>query len=485
MRFRSPDLPRWAAGSAVTMSRPQHNLAAAAPSSFIGAFVLFLVAVLWASGVRGWWIMQFLVYTVPIVIGAAAATSCISSVRGERGFGPIATAVFCVTTIFAVALPGQLLLTNQRQSVLAFFGIRSPNVVSDVPKAYLITLLCLCAFAITDGQTYVPKIRRLRGSVKRILPSERVPTYLALMVIGATSLLLLGSAQTQQALTLRGETRGTGWQVFFTNLLPLGITLGIVRRHWNDRRLALLSLLGAIMVGTSVSSRSVLLLPAVAILIRVLRAIRTRPISVRSVVILVATAYASALLIVAFGQWRTQVTESGHGSFVHQVLIAAPDPLVGLAAKGSVDTLDGAVLAVNVNRDAVHASYFDPLKAITNLVPYQLWHSKPGFLSNEVTRYYTSFGGLSGIFLSGPGYSYVVFNGALGMSLAFGALGLVAGRLSQSWFDRPLWYCLFLYFCVRFFLGGDALDGLFILTMALGLVFARSVGTLVTAISRR
>ena len=111
-------------------------------------------------------------------------------------------------------------------------------------------------------------------------------------------------------------------------------------------------------------------------------------------------------------------------------------------------------------------------------MPYQIWPNKPEFLSPTVSHEYTMFGGNSGMFLSGPGYMYLIFGGLAGAILGFGLLGFMVGFGLRVLRDRPFWALFILYFLVRFLSGGDAFDGLYVLTLMAGLIPARLLALL-------
>jgi hypothetical protein len=182
-----------------------------------------------------------------------------------------------------------------------------------------------------------------------------------------------------------------------------------------------------------------------------------------------------ALFVVAFGQWRSAVRAYGSSDFLPWLTAALPFPWQQLSSKGSLDTLDGLILSLHVDRDLVGATVLDPLKGVVNLIPTQLWTGKPEFLGPRVTHYYTDFGGRSGIFLSGPGYLYIVFSGVVGMSLACLALGLASAYLLRRYRDSRILTVVIVYGLCRFLIGGDAFDLQYCLTLLISLGVATGV----------
>ncbi len=86
-----------------------------------------------------------------------------------------------------------------------------------------------------------------------------------------------------------------------------------------------------------------------------------------------------------------------------------------------------------------------------------------------MTHAYTDFGGRSGIFLSGPGYLYIVYAGVLGMALASLALGVGTALLLRRSRRSPVLTVVVVYGLCRFLIGGDAFDLQYCLTLLLSL----------------
>jgi len=179
--------------------------------------------------------------------------------------------------------------------------------------------------------------------------------------------------------------------------------------------------------------------------------------------------YCGAVLFVGVSSWRGLVISGQSPSFLSQIYLASLDPF-GQLTNGGLDTLDGLTLAIAIDPGRIGATWTDPLKAITNLVPSQIWPSKPEWLGAVVTHYYLNFGGRAGIFLSGPGYLYLVFGGVFGMAMAFFAIGFAFETLLGRLRKPQILIGLALYFLFRFFIGGDAFDIFNTITLLVGLL---------------
>ena len=110
----------------------------------------------------------------------------------------------------------------------------------DVAKAYLLFVMCLACFALTESFGFMATRRTFTK-----FPLEEPRTYLALMVLGlAATIAFHGSAHSQAVLLARGQTRGLGFQTVLADCLPTGIALGVISRHWNNRWFVILSIVG-------------------------------------------------------------------------------------------------------------------------------------------------------------------------------------------------------------------------------------------------
>jgi len=200
---------------------------------------------------------------------------------------------------------------------------------------------------------------------------------------------------------------------------------------------------------------------------------RTRSLGRRAVAGLVVL-YFSLDIFVGLTSYRGQIASGQKVSFDQAFVEPLSDPTKNLVSSGGLDTFDGLVLAVNADRSAVGAKGSDPLKGILNLVPYQIWPNKPTFLSPVVTHYYTDFGGNAGIFLSGPGYAYLVWGGTVGIIAMWLLLGVSIGKIWHSG-SSSIVKIVALYGVLRFFVAGDAFDLSYTLNILLALVLGRGL----------
>jgi hypothetical protein len=161
----------------------------------------------------------------------------------------------------------------------------------------------------------------------------------------------------------------------------------------------------------------------------------------------------------------------------------AGDPWGRLQQQG-LDTVDGLILSTKVDRDYVGASVADPLKIVTGFVPRLVWPEKPPWLGEMVTQHYTNFGA-GGIFLSGPGYTVIVFGTAAAVPLLFLLLGFFTESIFRRMTEPSIWTVLLAYFLVRFFFAGDAFDAFHVLGLGIVVLVGRTFSSVVAVLHRR
>jgi hypothetical protein len=401
----------------------------------------------------------------------------VESLRTGRGYTGIGACVLAVVLYLAVYTAGTQLLAGARTSVLSHLGFLTPSLREDALIAVALFVTAAGAFAAGEGLVAGSRLGTTGEPPRRVL-SYRSP-FVALVIIGIVVNVATGQMVDAQILELRGQVTGQGALAVLQQTLPIAIGIGILHRHWGSWGLVALSGLGLVSYLAVVQSRSMLLFVGLAVVVRLLGRLREHRVRPRDVMLLTVLMYVASLFVVAFGQWRSAVRSYGSSDFFPWLASSLPFPWQQLSARGSLDTLDGLVLSMNADRTKVGASVLDPLKGIVNLVPSQLWADKPEFLGPRVTHAYTDFGGRSGLFLSGPGYLYIVYAGALGMALASFLLGVLVTLLLRRVRRSVVLTTVVVYGTCRFMVGGDAFDLQYCLTILLsigvGVVVARGV----------
>ena len=378
----------------------------------------------------------------------------------------LASLVVVLLALVSIGIPSDQLLTGSRVSILSRLGVVGLRPALDVPEVLGLAALAVCAFVLSEclftrfvpTGKHIPKLNsaRLAG-----------PTaFYALLVVGVT-ITLLTPGRTQEALALRGQVQGDGLRTALADCLPAAISLGMLRNHWASKFCVGASTFGSVILLGFTQSRSPVLIILVALIIRVLKD-RNRLRRVGLVVFSLAIImYVSLVFITAFSVYRTAVLK-GNDPSLASLVGPAVNPFGQAASVGSLDTADGLILSTRVDPVAVGATAFDPLIGVVNAIPSQVFPDKPGFLGPKISHQYTVFGGKAGLFLSGPGYFYVIWRGSVGVIVGFALLGMVAGVISTRVEQPGLGFCLWLYFLCRFVIGGDSFDILYIITVLTG-----------------
>ena len=433
------------------------------------------------------------VVVFPLVLGTRWAAQCRQGVRSGRGMANLGGIILCFGTLLAVSLSGWELLSGRRTSKLAEIGVHVSDLKGDVTRAYLIFLLCVGGYAV--GQFVARRARPSQASGRKRETQEARSktsmlaspmTYLVLVGFSIAAKILHPGGSQQVVFSSRGLVQGNG---IFTTLswgAALAAVLGLVHHHWGSRLLAIVTLASMVWYVAISSSRSPLVVAGIAILVRLGYAASLRRMAGRALVGILLVVYLGSALAIAVSGWRGEIVRHQPASFLADFGDALKNPLGrlsgGVSASGSgvagVDTLDGLVLAEHVDRGAVGASVFDPLKAVANLLPRQLWPSKPDWLSDVVTHYYTSFSSGSGIFLSGPGYLLIVTGSVWGAVVAFGLVGFAAEELVQTFATPSVWLVILCFCLMEFFFGGDAFVVFHALSLCIDVLAAWAIASL-------
>lgn len=455
------------------ITRPQWVLAAALSLLVAGALVYGTeVGVRMPAGVAA-----LILGLLSILIAFHSLAVCRARLRAGGGFSRLGSAIFGAGILIAVILPGVQLVLNTRKSRLEDNGFPTQNVGHDLALAFLIFTMALIAFWAGELLAEAVAVRKGREQVVPSRPIGRPwetrATYWFLVVVGVLLIIVaIGSDFSQ-----RGRVTGQGVIQLFAYSAPLAIAVGLLNRHWGSRFLAGMSLaLMTFMILQGI--RTPLLIVAAAAGVRYLYSTRKRQFGLRQIVVIVLAIYLGSVMLVSLSAWRGQRNIEGGGGLglPEIVVLAAQDPFTHLQQQG-LDTVDGLVLSTKVDRKLVGVTVTDPLKTITGFIPHQIWPSKPDWLGAQVTQAYTNFGA-AGIFLSGPGYTLIVFGTAAAVPVLFLLLGFFSERVFRRMAEPSIWTALLAYFLVRFFFAGDAFDANHVLGLCIVVLTARGFSAL-------
>ena len=422
---------------------------------------------------------------VSVFLLVRAFVECRAALRSGRGFSHLGTIILAGGTLLAVVLPGLQLLAGSRITRTEDRGFPIADIGPDVGLAFLVFTLAVVAMYAGETLAHRPTRERVAGAPTRQLgrPWETRTTYGFLLFVGLPIYAMtLGGGQ--EAFEARGSVEGQGAIQLLGYAPPLAVTIGLLNRHWGSRALVCTSLfLVAFMI--AIGLRTPLLIVGAAAAIRYLYTGAGRRFSLGQVAAIALAVYLGAILVVSMSAWRGQRYEANALSLSEVMVEAASDPFSRLQENGQLDTVDGLILSTKVDREQVGASASDPLKIITGFIPHQLWPEKPKWLSSEVSQAYTNFGNSgAGFFLSGPGYTIIVFGTAAAVPLLFLLLGFFSESIFRRMAEPSIWTALLAYFLLRFFFAGDAFDAFHTLGLCLVVLTARGFNWAIEIIHR-
>jgi hypothetical protein len=412
------------------------------------------------------WTLWWALLVVSLLVLARGGVQVLTSDPGQgiRGMGSV---ILAAGTLVAVLLPGAQLLLGTSTLRLAQYGLDPTDLNAALSAAFTVFLAALLAFWF--GERIACRLPSRSPAAPRPIRDERL-TYLVLVVVALVVHLTMPSAGLEDRAALgHGITNVLGWGI------PLAISLGIVRHHWGSRTLALVSLGLLLGVVLELGTRSPLFLIGIAVAHRLIAGAARGRRPLARVALLALLVYLSAVVAIGVSAWRYEVSHGESASVATALADAATNPFHNLSSRAQLDSLEGLVLSMQVDRSKVGASWLDPTKALVNFVPRQFWPGKPQWLGPQVTQRYLDIGGNAGIFLSGPGYAWIVYGGVLGVIAAFLILGFSTQRLYLRRTLADGGALLLSYFCLRFFFGGDAFDLFQVLGLAALLWLGRGV----------
>lgn len=411
------------------------------------------------------------------VLGLACASvvgvslrSCVRAARGLGRWTHLGSLFLSIGSLVAFLLPGLQLIAGGRRSKLSAIGWPLFSLDRDVIGADILIALVLIGFFAGElliANVYANTQSRRGPSIKSLgLDWNSEATWTALLCLSGfvVFLRLLNFGSLQATFSARGTAKGVGFFAILGWAPALTVAIAALHHHYDSRKAVAASILLVAYLIVA-GNRSPLLLIFVAFVLRFVSTLRTPSRTFRVTILLAALAYLAATLAVAQSAWRGEVMRGNHMSLVTATSNALADPFASLGESG-LDSLDGLILARQVDPRTVKASWTDPVKIVTGFVPHQLWPAKPEWLSGTVARTYLHYGA-SGMFLSGAGYTTLIWGGAGGAILAFFLLGIWSSwmllKTRGAFTVRDL---LVIYFLLRFTFAGDAFDGFHVLGLA-------------------
>jgi hypothetical protein len=421
------------------------------------------------------WTLWWLLLSASVVVLARGAVKLLrgDDTEGTRGLGSM---ILAAGTLVAVVLPGAQLLLGTSHLRLETYGLHPADLEIALSAAFAIFLFALLAFWLGERVAMVVR----SGSPRTGVVGDERLTYAVLVAAALVSRVVAPSGGLENRAALgHGAANVLGWGI------PLAISLGVVKHHWGSRLLAAASTVLLLTIVLGSGTRSPLFLIGIAVAHRLISGARRARRPVGRVILLVGLVYVAAAAAIGVSAWRYNVTHQESTSLPTELASAAANPFHDLSSRAQLDSLEGLMLSMQVDRNRVSASWLDPTKALINFVPRQLWPGKPQWLGPEVTHMYLNVGGNAGVFLSGPGYAWIVYGGPIGVIGAFLLLGWITQRIYVRGAIAEGTAVLLSYFCLRFFFGGDAFDLFQVLGLGALLWLGRRAAALIGALTGR
>lgn len=308
-------------------------------------------------------------------------------------------------------------------------------------------LIWIWSVTLGVGSTYF-----VRGSWHpRHAPEFRTGTAIVLLILGFVGTTTIPLADQQEAFVNRGQASGGGLRALL--YWSTAVYVVYVTTYWR-KGLPYFFPLVAIGFGALLflsANRSPIALVLIALLVRSFSGQY-----VRTLVIGILCSPLALLIFSYQSTWRGLVAGGSESSPGDVLSTIYENPLIAIQRLG-FDSIDGMVLSRSLLERGYPAQYLDPLIAVVNFIPRQLWEGKPVLLGSTIGWDYL---GLSagGIFLSGPGYTSLVTGTLAGGIALFVVLILGAKLLLQHFGANSIAFCAILYFSARFPIAGDSFD---------------------------
>jgi len=392
-----------------------------------------------APGSLGVWIALTLAIIATIVHGHRSLQE-----PGSRGRDLLTSAImyFLVGLLCAVYLA---ILASPYDSKL--FRLQLTGLVpEDNIASFYVLLWALCIAGVPWPG------RRGSDAGTEIKPAPFEPRVASvLFLLGGVGLYIALAAPRVEVFANRGQESGNGIQALLYWAAATAIAYVILTWRRTDLRLFLVAAVAYSALMVSTGNRSPLALVAIAVIYRVVSD-RNR----HAGLALLVGAPIGLFILSYQSTWRSLVAArlSAEPVAVLQQMFA--DPLATLLRFG-LDTIDGYTLTQRILGSGFEARPLDPVMALLNFVPRQIWPDKPIPLGSEVGADYLGLGA-GGIFMSGPGYlSLVAGSAMLGFVLfvlfIFGLRGVVRRNGIH-----PVVGAAATFLIARFSMAGDAFD---------------------------
>lgn len=391
---------------------------------------------------------------------------------GETALGALIT---CGLSLIPAAMNARLAVTNQSTrrfgsgiDALLFFlvsiisGVVAGTIASpgdsklfrlnysgfagetDIAPSYVILLWC---FSLASLQ--VPNIAQ--DAEPTHSPRLNPRTAVVLAGLGTVGLGLSLTVSRYEVFSSRGETGGNGINSLLYWSAAVFVSYVVVLYSRNSSKAYLLTSIAMTLGLLATGNRSPVALIGLALVVRVVQDRRARTMRLLGLLL------PAGLIVFSYQSiWRSLVSKGLPSGPIEVFGMMLANPLQEFLRLG-LDTVDGHSLVVGLIHRGFGERWLDPVLAVANFIPRQLWVDKPTLLGSTIGHDYLGMTA-GGIFLSGPGYFSLVSGSILVGSILFVLLVLAAKAISAGMKTHPIVTCAMYYLVVRVSIAGDAFD---------------------------
>lgn len=315
---------------------------------------------------------------------------------------------------------------------------------ADIAPSYLVIVWCfsLCTLPIAS-------IRPQPGRTQVKLLNKA--TLWSLAALGTIGLAFSLTVSRYEVFSNRGESGGNGvFSLLYWSSAVFVSYVIVMQKQQHPRVHTIVAVLMAVGLLAS-GNRSPIALIGIALVVRVVMDRRTKIMAFLGALVpvgLVTFSYQSI--------WRSLVSKGLPSGPVDVFTVMLGNPTQEFLRLG-LDTVDGHSLVTKIVSNGFEARWLDPLLAVANFVPRQLWDNKPILLGSTIGHDYLGLTA-GGIFLSGPGYFSLVSNSMVLGSALFVIFILGAKQLTAIPDIHPIAVCAIYYAAARMSIAGDAFD---------------------------
>lgn len=404
-----------------------------------------------------------------IILTHTLLNICILLIKKTRTQG--SSILLALTNLVFICIPLENLISGTKKSRLSLIGFAGVSDEVKLIQAASIIGISFAAFTLGNVIVGLKTINHEKYRLIKHIDDQslelRIWKMLGLLgLLGYFLGIYIGLGVNSRA------SYGQGIPTFLLHSWMIAPAIAVMNNHWNKKKYIFFSIIQLLLLLGISGARSSLTLISIAFFIILIKKMESSGNKLKLITISIVLTYITLLALQFIPLARSNI-RFGNFNWTNYSTIAA-HPFENITQIGGFDSLEGAILALNVDRSLVNANLLDPLKAFTTFVPRQIWDSKPEFLGPQLTQRYSMVRGNAGLVISGAAYTYLITDTFIAVIIIFLALGLCNAKFASS--ERSIIYRLFLlHFSVRFYIGGDSFDLFFVLQDLLLYKIARGI----------